>query len=77
MATIKEVVEWLEHGVPSDFVILKEGSPHFEKPCPINHDKLELSLLSVVRFIYPRGSEEIQGKTGLVRDMIERFQTLL
>lgn len=74
MATKEEVIDWLQEGVPSDYVILKEGMQHFENPKPIGKDKLDLSLISVVKFVYPLGQKDIEGKTSIFKDMIQRLK---
>lgn len=74
---ISEIVEWLEHGRPSDFVIRKESSHHLANPNPLKDvTKLELGLNALIRFIYPRGERDLEGKTDIYKDMIVRFRSL-
>ena len=76
--TVEEIVGWLEHGVPSNFVIHKECDQHFKNPRPWPPGKpLELDLLTLARFIYPHGLEGYENKENIYKDMIQRFKDLL
>ena len=69
--TIDEVIEWLEWGVPSDEVIRKESSGHLKNPSPVNYLALDLNVL--VRFIYPKGGEKLEGVSEIYKDMVKRL----
>ena len=78
LMNVEEIVGWLEHGVPSNFVIHKECEQHFKNPRPWPPGKpLELDLLTLARFIYPHGLEDYENKENIYKDMIQRFKDLL
>lgn len=72
--SIDEVIEWLEWGVPSDFVILKESAVHLRSPEPT--DRLAFDLLTIVRFVYPKGEEELIGKKDIYKDMVRKLKLM-
>lgn len=70
------VAAWLEHGRPSDYVILKEGFQHFENPRSIDVSKLDFDLLTISRIVFPNGSKDIDGRQNLFRLMVEKLEQL-
>lgn len=70
------VAAWLEHGRPSDYVILKEGLQHFENPRSIDISQLDFDLLTISRIVFPNGSKDIDGKQNLFRLMVEKLEQL-
>ena len=74
--TKANVIAWLEHGRPSDYVIIKEGLHHFENPRPIDISKLEFNLLTISRIVFPNGSEDIKGKQNLFKLMVKKLEEL-
>lgn len=74
--TKANVVAWLEHGRPSDYVIVKEGFQHFENPRSIDMSQLDFDLLTISRIVFPKGSEDIKGKQNLYKLMVKKLEEL-
>lgn len=70
------VAAWLEHGRPSDYVILKEGFQHFKDPRPTDISRLDFDLLTISRIVFPNGSKDIDGKQNLFKLMVEKLEQL-